>query len=303
MIGGRPYNAASALDLPTYDGTGQATHPSILRVPGGWNGYEFWMAMTPLAYFNEDLENPSVLASHDGETWVVPNGLTNPIDITGGSYYHSDPSLLIVDGLMYCFYRITSRATNETIPRFKTSSDGVRWSSATPIVTDDWWTSMSIHYHGGQWHCFYVYYITPGSALGGRTIGYRTAPTPEGPWSSVQLATLEGMPASRNVWHLDVYRHMGRWWLVASDAIGSQTGSGGKLLLGTATDPTRWAISEHVLAATGGSAWDGSIIYRPSMYVDGPVARVYYGAASSTNEWRIGLAQPIPLYRWPSPPA
>src|SRR5699024_8293928 len=66
------------LDIPTYEGSGKAVHPSVhaFRIP--WNGYRFWMAFTP--YPNTQHENPSIVASGDGVNWVVPSGLTNPID-------------------------------------------------------------------------------------------------------------------------------------------------------------------------------------------------------------------------------
>src|SRR5439155_20610297 len=69
-------SAASAADLlahapnpdttPTYDGTGQVVEPDVIHVPRGWNGYEYWMAVTPYPCGDESLENPSILVSHDG---------------------------------------------------------------------------------------------------------------------------------------------------------------------------------------------------------------------------------------------
>ena len=44
-----------------------------------WNGYRFWMAMTPYPYNNDGLEDPSILVSNDAQTWIVPEGLTNPL--------------------------------------------------------------------------------------------------------------------------------------------------------------------------------------------------------------------------------
>ena len=72
-------NAPAPLVTPTYDGSGQVVHPDVVHVPGGWNGYEYWMGMTPYPNSNDDFENPSVLASNDNVTWVVPPGVTNPL--------------------------------------------------------------------------------------------------------------------------------------------------------------------------------------------------------------------------------
>ncbi len=70
-------NAANVLTIPTYDSNPNVGHPDVLYVAGGWNGYPYWMAMTP--YPSTDRENPSIVASADGNTWVVPAGLTNRV--------------------------------------------------------------------------------------------------------------------------------------------------------------------------------------------------------------------------------
>ena len=35
--------------------------------------------MTPYPYNNDGLEDPSILVSNDAQTWIVPEGLTNPL--------------------------------------------------------------------------------------------------------------------------------------------------------------------------------------------------------------------------------
>lgn len=72
--------------VPTYDGSNECTHPSIvdsLDVLGRpWHGYRYWMAFTPYPGNNpmrERFENPSIVASHDADNWVVPGGVENPI--------------------------------------------------------------------------------------------------------------------------------------------------------------------------------------------------------------------------------
>ena len=51
-------NAPAPLVTPTYDGSGQVVHPDVVHVPGGWNGYEYWMGMTPYPNGNNDLREP-----------------------------------------------------------------------------------------------------------------------------------------------------------------------------------------------------------------------------------------------------
>ena len=72
-------NAVCPQHIPTYDGSDQSTHPSVLRFDAPWHGYLYWMAMTPYPYNNDGLEDPSILVSNDAQTWIVPEGLTNPL--------------------------------------------------------------------------------------------------------------------------------------------------------------------------------------------------------------------------------
>lgn len=253
------------------------------------------MAMTPLAFFDEDLENPSILASHDGEDWVVPNGLKNPIDRATGNFYHSDPDLVLHDGVLYCFYRLTSRS-GATVPRYRTSTDGVHWSPLTVMDAPDSWTSLAVVHHGGLWHGFYIQ-----SGGSKRVIRYRTATDPAGPWSAPVDGPLVGMPLNRDIWHIDVVRHGGRWLLAGSDSYAGQTGSDGQLVFASSTDGSSWRVGPHIVGKGPAGAWDSSMLYRPSFYVAGDTVHLYYGGVEPTtpsSSWWIGKTE-VPLKTFP----
>jgi hypothetical protein len=74
-------NARAALVTPTYDGSGQVVEPTVLHFPNRWQGYSYWMAISPYPNIpgQAGFENPSILVSQDGQNWSVPSGLTNPI--------------------------------------------------------------------------------------------------------------------------------------------------------------------------------------------------------------------------------
>ena len=67
------------IPLTTYEGSGQTIHPSVVDIGAELNGYRYWMANTPYPNYNSTKENPSVWGSNDGETFTVPDGITNPI--------------------------------------------------------------------------------------------------------------------------------------------------------------------------------------------------------------------------------
>lgn len=78
-------NATSYVTTPSHDGTGQACHPCVIDFLtqhgiNQWNGYRYWMVFTPYSNSNDATEDPNIIASNDGITWVVPVGITNPID-------------------------------------------------------------------------------------------------------------------------------------------------------------------------------------------------------------------------------
>lgn len=48
------------LEIPTYDGSKQLTHPSVLYFPESWNGHKYWAVATPYPNSNDEYENPSI---------------------------------------------------------------------------------------------------------------------------------------------------------------------------------------------------------------------------------------------------
>jgi len=63
-------NASVPQSIPTYDGNNQPKHPSVIKF-ASWNGFTYWMAMAP--YY----EDPPIVASNSGISWVVLEGVTN----------------------------------------------------------------------------------------------------------------------------------------------------------------------------------------------------------------------------------
>ena len=98
-----------------------------------WNGYRYWMAHTPFPPNHpvnpSQGENPEILVSNDGVTWIEPPGITNPIELTPtGVGYNADPFLWFSDDTLYCFYR---RAQLRVYAR--SSTDGITWSDRIEV--------------------------------------------------------------------------------------------------------------------------------------------------------------------------
>lgn len=96
-------NAPSFLITPTYDQSGQAMHPCVIDFKidhslESWCGFRYWMAYTPYPNFDSAKENPCLLVSNDGVTWMNHPQLVNPIVLRPigptNTNYNSDPELI-----------------------------------------------------------------------------------------------------------------------------------------------------------------------------------------------------------------
>jgi hypothetical protein len=95
-------NAQQPLRIPTYDGSGQVVHPSVIDFLNEygievWSGYRYWMILTPYPFGQDQFENPSLYASHDGFSWVVPQNISNPLVTASGGWatgFLNDPDMI-----------------------------------------------------------------------------------------------------------------------------------------------------------------------------------------------------------------
>ena len=94
-------NAKQYLTIPTYEGSGQVVHPSVIDFRNeygidAWSGYRYWMVLTPYPQSRDEFENPSLYASHDGFTWIVPHNISNPLATASelDKGFLSDPDMI-----------------------------------------------------------------------------------------------------------------------------------------------------------------------------------------------------------------
>jgi hypothetical protein len=303
-------NAPIGFSLTTPDGSGQITHSSIVKVPGGgkWNGYRYWMAATPYANQNDQLENPNIYAANDPKSvggrdgWQIPAGLTNPIEPTPPdgallNVYNSDPDLEFgPDGKLYCFWRLwdVNNVGSEERIYVRSSADGITWSAKTLVLSNDRNVTRpcapSVVFDGTTWHMWAVD-IVPSP----NTIVHYTASSPTGPWTLGPACTLNNVPTGRDPWHIDVNRlPSGAYHMLINDVALGIGGGGGRLYLAESTDGgTTWTCADHDFISTAAGRWD-NLLYRSSMVYssrgDSPGYEVIYSGISSfqgATDWRI----------------
>jgi len=232
-----------------------AVHPSVYHNPDGWNGYPYWMAMTPYPLADSAKENPSILCSVDGSTWVVPDGLTNPIDAyPGGNAYNSDPCLTVDSaGLMWCWWRTAFRAIGPEIIAHRTSADGVTWSAMVIEWNYDYAVtgyrlvapSASLQ-EDGTW----VMYAVDILATPHRVV--RSIRATDGIWSALETVAITGGASTTQPWHIDVHKVGDAWHMLVTDG----GPSGGDLWAAVSEDGLNFAAGPKLVAR--GPGWNSA---------------------------------------------
>ncbi len=144
------------------DLTNEVVHPSLIYEPNGWNGYKFWLAYTPYPGGNSIYENPCIAVSNDFETWVTPNGLTNPIvgSPAGATEYNADVHIALSPDKTTIYMMYRERGVDNKNNLFLLhSTDGITWSTPVIIKTGEINTqdfaSPSFWFNGTNWVCLY----------------------------------------------------------------------------------------------------------------------------------------------------
>ena len=296
--------AGTKLTIPTPDGTGQAVHPKVLDTgTPGWNGWRYWMAMTPYAWANDALEDPCLLVSQDGTAWQAAPGAPTPLDDQPGSpeHYNSDTHLVLRDGTMYAIWRTSKNGAAPDRISWRTSTDGKAW------------TPTRVIYEGGALGTVYGQTLSP--ALLTEGTGWRmylvapnthpnrlfyvttsaSSPNPAD-WSAPVICTLDGRDThipGRDPWHIDVVQDASGWWMLINDCLPRTGGIDGDLILARSTDGTTWTSGRGPLlpryAPHHDALYRGSLIPREDGSID-----IWYSARVRQNQkWTISrtLAQ------------
>lgn len=303
----RPYNAPQHLSTPTYDGSGNTVHPDVVDfatmhgIPA-WNGYRFWMAHTPYPNSNDQFENPSVLASHNGWEWETPVGLTNPLYPTPAGSFNFDTDWAYdpaADQLVLIF------GNGNAGWKVARSSDGITWPANPPSMMLDAppegpLSKSLVQMADGSWRMFAI-------GVENRTLLRWSAATPEGPWTL--LANGTGLGAT--TWHLDVCRRGGRLLAFIDCAAENDTRSFEAMRVASSADEgLTWAENPDPVIIVNSGGWDTNRLYRGSIqpHENGTHMRAWYcglsvwgSSGTPSTSWHVGMTA-IPLTEWPSPP-
>ena len=262
---------ATLLTLATYDSSGQAVHPDVVRGHGAATG--FWLAITPYPGGNTRYENPSLFRSKDASTWTIPPGVTNPIALPDSTAYLSDPALVInADQHLWLYYRSVINSLN--IIKLIRSTDGQHWDAATNVVSVPSHELVSPTVVRGAphapWQMWSVNSGPQGCSAPVTKIERRTAS--DGlHWSAP--STVDLVQAGQMIWHIDVQWIPARaeYWALYNTYPAGMTCATNALYLARSPDGVTWTTSPSPIATAGLIDAFKHVIYR-STFMTNPKA-------------------------------
>lgn len=293
-------NPTKPLDIETYDGSNHAQHPKVLFFQDGWKGFKYWMAFTPYPKNSrDDLENPSIMVSNDGDTWKVPVGLTNPIDLPDGvstGDYFSDTHLVYRKDLdrLECWYREVT-ATTEKIWR-KTTTNGTTWSARELLHTKtraSWEVaafllSPAVIYDEGIYKIWVI--------RNRKGLDYFESTTGK-TWTFKHQIGVTPLEEEFVPWHFDVVKTNLGYEYIGCHQLYGQFATNNFIFHATSKDNLIYTTPKKIIGNGLEGNWDEVELYRPSITkkADGTYM-IYYGAVGF-NENRNGYETHIGLIR------
>jgi hypothetical protein len=262
------------------------THPSVWYFEDPWNGYHYWMAHTPFPTTAYEL--PCICASNDGETWVVPAGLTNPIYTNPTNALVADTELAYYNGYLYCWFYSTISGVH--LLHWMRSTDGVTWGDTTNtgieggtpcIVAKDDGTLM-------------LWYMRSGACW------MRTSSDNGATWGAEQAVTMPG--GNITLWHMKIRYAQGIYHMLHQNPSSTPPVAPDSLFYLTSTDGLVWngdtSRALRLVPKDFFGAYRSCFILRPS--ANGVTADIWVSVRRITNslptsdystQWKIALAR------------
>ena len=240
------------LDIPTYDGSGQAVHPSLLvqndRTSAGnpsAGSPRFVLAFTPYTDTDDRVENPSVVVSDDGLNFREEKPGLNPLVPAPEKDHNDDPDLFYSNGKYGILYLETMRPEKQSLILLE-STDRIHWEKI--IIHEErldqgsgcFMLSPKYIEKDGLSYLFYV----NRDATGGYRIEYVTGKDVY----SLDFADRKAVAVSglgELPWHLDIIKDGGQeWYMLLTTAADAEKDSRYTLRIARSQDLVNWQMEE-----------------------------------------------------------
>ncbi len=285
-------NAPSPLRIVAPDGSHQVVHPDVLFVPGGFLGFEYWMACTPYPFAADRFENPIVRTSHDGINWQSFNGAPDPlVDAPAEKvWHHADTELVLHNNVLRVFYITTNSVVAGTKFSYVATTDGVSWTEPVVIYEGEWGVSPTfIVDDQGTWSMWYVYRDSLIKEKSSKLLR-RTGDAPNNLNGEIECQ-LE--IAGHIVWHIDIIDAAGEYSALVTAFPIEADPSRCRLFHAISADGINFQLSQkRPVLRPSWFGWDNRMIYRSTLQSIGADRfRIWYSAASWGMRTGVGLVE------------
>lgn len=298
-------NAKERLFIPSAYDTIEATHPSVINFPEKWNGFKYWMAVTPYPKGDATKENPHILASNDMVQWTEPKEGINPLDEVNSSesddanrpkQYNSDTHLIFNEETeqLELFWRYVDDVNNKVIIYKINSKDGTTWTKKQSIYTNNRkpndWLSPAIVKDKDKYRIWYV-----SSAY---TIHYRDSKDGK-TWSKANVLDIPydvSTPDDMKHWHLDVKKIEDHFEMLVVGFKKTATNTLNdrhvmSLYHSTSKDGIHWETLKPIIYPSQKKGqWDSKGLYRSSFIKEDGKYFIFYSGIGYDGTRGIGLS-------------
>jgi len=273
------YERAYDLYIPTYERSGQAVHPDIIR--NAPDAPAFVMAYTPYPFSIDTYENPSIVVSDDGLRFRFEKKGINPLAPTPFKDHNDDPDIFLDGATWNIAYLETLRPEAQNI-RLLQSTDRIHWTNTVLKSTDlrsdknPFVLSPAFVRLGDDFLMYYVnkkqtgYRIEYVLLKGGISGSF-------GAWTPADIDLTGLCP-----WHVDIIASDGRYYMliscVSTDTAGENSYA---LYIARSDDLISWQLSPKRVLANS---------YRATAFISSDDMYVYYSRQKGfLSPWRIGV--------------
>lgn len=297
-------NAKERLMLPTAYSTVEATHPSVYVFDKAWNGYKYWMAVTPYPKGDAAKENPHVFVSNDLITWLEPKEGMNPLDEVKSEkmdkdaplQYNSDTHLVYneEENRIEVYWRYVDDVNDQVTIYRRNSSDGQSFEPKeivyqAPRKKADWVSPAFVKDKDG----YKVWYVANGYKM-----WYRESEDGLN-WSEEQEIKMPYAVHADKMyhWHIDVQKIDEQYEALVSgfEKQGTEFQTSDRhvmsLYYSTSKDGKEWKPLKEILAPSHvADAWDGKGLYRSCFVKDKDEYLVFYSGIGFDDTRGIGIS-------------
>lgn len=266
-------DAPVALDVSTYDGSGETVHPDFSAPRAPWRHRVFYLALTPYPAGNQNFENPSLYASLDGVRWGAAPRAPMPL-VKPSAGHLSDPDIVHASarGELFLYYREASDSDRIYLVR---SADAAAWSRPQPLLVTRQFATLSpavVRRGPGDW---WMWSVDAGGGCGDVATHVELRRSSDGIAWSAPVPTMLGAPTNTFAWHLDVQwiPERGEFWAlypVKEPGTCATTA----LYLATSKDGARWHTKPTPVLTAGRIRELWHIVYRSTFSYDARTDRV-----------------------------